>query len=216
MVVLGVGEPLGGPWRVLAVGEFASAVLATAGVDRDRPPIVAIDGRSAGGKSTLAARLQAALAGAAVVHTDDIAWWHSMFDWSQEMRAGVLEPLHRGQHVDYRPPGWESHGRLGAVSVPATASLVIIEGVGAGRRETADLIDAIAWVQTDLEVTRRRDADRVLRGETSAELVERWMQQEVPFLERQRPWERSFMTVAGASDVVHEPSSEVVVAPPLR
>src|SRR3954471_22228164 len=117
MVVVGDGKPLGGPWTVLRVSEFASAVLAQAGVHRDRPPIVAIDGRSAGGKSTLAGRLQGAVEGAAVLHTDDIAWWHSMFDWSEQMRAGVLEPLHRGQDVDYRPPGWESRGRPGAVSV---------------------------------------------------------------------------------------------------
>ena len=41
--------------------------------------MAAVDGRSSSGKSTLAARLQDAIAASAVVHTDDIAWWHSRF-----------------------------------------------------------------------------------------------------------------------------------------
>jgi hypothetical protein len=53
---------------------------------RNMPPLrgpadsPAVDGRSSSGKTTLAARVQAAVAGSAVVHTDDIAWWHSRFD----------------------------------------------------------------------------------------------------------------------------------------
>lgn len=47
-----------------------------------------------------------------------------------------------------------------------TASLLIVEGVGAGRRELADLIDGIVWVQADLDVTHRRDAARITSGET--------------------------------------------------
>ena len=62
--------------------------------------------------------------------------------------------------------------------------------------------------------TARRRSHR--RRRTSADLVERWMREELPFVEQQRPWERSFLTVAGASDVAHDPSTEVVVAPPLR
>src|SRR4051812_43885380 len=39
------------------------------------------------------------------------------------------------------------------------------------------------------------------------------MHQELPFVEPQRPLERSFMTVARAPDVAHDPST---VAPALR
>lgn len=42
-----------------------------------RPPIAAVDGRGAGGKTTLAERIRAALPRTQVVHTDDIAWEHS-------------------------------------------------------------------------------------------------------------------------------------------
>jgi hypothetical protein len=215
MTVLGVGEPAGGPWRVEAFRDFAETVMTAAAPPPGRPPIVAIDGRSASGKTTLARRLQAAVAGASLVHTDDIAWWHSMFDWAAAMRTGVLEPLHRGADVSYQPPGWAARGRSGAVVVPARSTLVIIEGVGAGRRETADLVDAIVWVQTDLETSERRDQQRVRAGETSAELVESWAREELPFVEAQRPWERSCATVAGAPELPHDASTELVVGPPL-
>jgi hypothetical protein len=38
-----------------------------------RPVVLAVDGRSSSGKTTLAARLRDAVAGSAVVHTDGIA-----------------------------------------------------------------------------------------------------------------------------------------------
>jgi uridine kinase len=190
-------------------------VLETAQPTSGRPSIVAVDGRSAGGKTSLAQRLAGAVPRAHVVHTDDVAWWHSMFDWAEEMRAGVLQPLHRGKAVRYRPPGWEARGRAGAIVVPADARLVIVEGVGAGRRELSDLVDAVIWVQTDLEISEQRDAVRVESGESSSELVERWMREELPFLEDQRPWRRSFITVAGAPELAHDPTTDVVVAPPL-
>jgi hypothetical protein len=43
--------------------------------------VVAVDGRSSSGKSTLAALLRSFEVNSCVVHTDDIAWWHSRFGW---------------------------------------------------------------------------------------------------------------------------------------
>ena len=53
-----------------------------------------------------------------MIHTDDIAWHHSRFDWSELLARSVLQPIRNGQPVGYRPPGWESHGRTGAIEVP--------------------------------------------------------------------------------------------------
>src|SRR6476646_264266 len=50
------------------------------------------------------ARLQDAIAGSAVVHTDDIAWWHSRFGWAGLLIDGILVPFHRGELVSFRPP----------------------------------------------------------------------------------------------------------------
>jgi hypothetical protein len=85
------------------------------------------------------------------VHTDDIAWWHSFFGWAELLACGVLEPIRRGQAVAFRPPAWDERGRLGAIELPADASLVIVEGVGASRREIVHLLDASVWVQSDAQ-----------------------------------------------------------------
>ena len=147
-----------------------------------------------------------------MVHTDDIAWWHSMFDWSALMVDGVLEPVRRGEAVNFRPPAWDARGRPGAVTVPADISVLFVEGVGAGRRETAHLVDAVIWVQSDRDVRDRREEVRIAAGESDADLLERWMSEEVPFVADQRPWERAFIVVSGTPDEPHDPETQAVVA----
>ena len=55
-----------------------------------------------------------------------------------------------------RPP-WDARGRGGAITVSSAAPLLVVEGVGAGRRAFAPFLDALIWVQTD---RARRDAAR--------------------------------------------------------
>ena len=69
-----------------------------------RPVVLAVDGRSNGGKTTLAARIGEAVPGSAVVHTDDIAWAHSRFGWTDLLIEGILVPVRQGLPVSYRPP----------------------------------------------------------------------------------------------------------------
>jgi hypothetical protein len=116
-------------------------VLDAARAPAGRAAIVAVDGRSSRSKSTLAGPLEKVVPGAVTVHTDDIAWSLSRFGWADLLATGVLEPLHTGQAANYRPPAWNEHDRQGAIEVPAATALVMIEGVGASRRETADPTD---------------------------------------------------------------------------
>jgi energy-coupling factor transporter ATP-binding protein EcfA2 len=207
-VILDAGEPPAGPWRVVSLAELAAMVL---GAAVRRPPILAVDGRTASGKTTLARRLAGLVAGSALVHTDDVAWWHSAFDWSALLADGVLAPVRRGEAVSFRPPAWDARGRAGAVTVARGSSLVIVEGVGAGRREIAHLLDAVIWVQSDRLVRERREAARIAAGETDAEVSGRWMREEVPFIADQRPWERATAVVCGTPDLAHSTDDEVVV-----
>ena len=124
-----------------------------------RPAVLAIDGRSNNGKTTLAARIGELVPGSVVIHTDDIAWEHSRFGWADLLIDGILVPAHHGRAVSYRPPRWDEHGREGSIEVPDGCPLLIIEGDGAGRREVAHLIDTLIWVQADeRETARRTDA----------------------------------------------------------
>ena len=74
-------EPEAGPWRVELLSTVVNAVTRRGpGLDGSaRPAVLAVDGRSNNGKTTLAALIGGLVPGSAVVHTDDIAWEHSRF-----------------------------------------------------------------------------------------------------------------------------------------
>ncbi|MGZ5365981.1 MAG: uridine kinase family protein, partial [Mycobacterium sp.] len=153
-------EPAAGPWHVAPLQELLEVVARTAGDPEGRPRVVAVDGRGASGKSTLAKRLSAAVPASVVVSTDDVAWHHSFFGWAELLALGVLEPARHNDAVSYRPPAWRDRARAGAIEVPAGRELLIVEGVGAGRRELTKLLDAVVWVQSDYEEAERRGIAR--------------------------------------------------------
>jgi hypothetical protein len=49
-----------------------------------------------------------------------------------------------------------TRGRAGQIDVSANASVVLIEGVGAARRNVTHLLDAVVWVQSDFGEAMRR------------------------------------------------------------
>ena len=129
-------EPEAAPWRAELLSTIADAVTRRR-PDRGssgRPAVLAVDGRSNNGKTTVAARIGTLVQGAVVIHTDDIAFEHSRFGWADLLIDGILVPAHQGRAVRYRPPKWDEHGREGSLDVPAGCPLLIIEGDGAGRR----------------------------------------------------------------------------------
>lgn len=208
----GPGEPELGPWRVESIARTMDALMAGSRDAPGRPWVIAVDGRSAGGKSTLAARLAAAVPGAVVVHTDDVAWWESFFGWTDLLIAGVLRPARQGLAVRYRPPAWDARGREGAIVVPAGCPLLIVEGVGSSRTAIVPWIDRAIWVQSDIAEAERRGLIRDGDTEEARSFWDEWMREEIPFLERDRPWERAFMTVCGTPTLPHDPDAEIVVA----
>ena len=221
-------EPEAGPWRAEPLTVLVQALTqrVPGRIVSGRPVIVAIDGRSNSGKTSLAARIGEAVPGSAVIHTDDIAWAHSRFGWDDLLIDGILVPVHRGEKVSYRPPRWAEHGREGSIEVPAGCPLLIIEGDGAGRREVAHLIDALIWVQSDETEAERRRLARD-RDPDALDLASKplggapldhagWMAEEIPFNAAQRTWERPDVIVCGTPQIPCDPATEIVVAPPLR
>jgi uridine kinase len=185
-------EPEAGPWRSVDDEGLLDLV--------GRPSLVLVDGRSGSGKSTFGTRL-AGLIGAAVVHTDDVAWEHSRFGWDGLLLEAVLEPWRRGEAVDYRPPAWQAHDREGAVTVAAGVPL-LVEGVGAARAALAPLADLVVWVQSDRTLARTRgiarDASYGTRTpEEALAFWDDWMTEEEPYLAADRPWERAHLVVLG-------------------
>ena len=208
----GLQPSAAGPWRRERIVDAVDGLLGPRGALSGRPFILAIDGRSSSGKTSLAARIHDTVAHSCVVHTDDLAWHHSRFGWDDLLIDRVLIPLRRGGDVRYRPPEWERKGRAGAIEVPAGVSLVVIDGVGAGRRELAQHIDALVWVHADGVDLEHREAVRVAQGEVNKSNQDQWQLEEVPFLADQRPWERATLIVAGTPNVPHDPETEIIVS----
>lgn len=185
-------EPDCGPWRRVPVADLYPAL--------GRPRVLAVDGRSGSGKSTLVARLVATVPHAAVVHTDDVSWYHDFFDWADLLVDDVLTPWRAGRDVAYRPPAWDARDRPGAITVRSAASLLVVEGVGAGRRALGPFVDALIWVQTDRAVATRRG---LLRDGGDVDFWAEWEAHERPFLAADRPWERADLVING-QDVRHD------------
>lgn len=211
-MILPPGEPAAGPWRVQTVVQFVDRLRVAAAPPRDRPWVIAVDGRSGSGKSTLARAVAATVPGSVVVHTDDVAWHHSFFGWADLLVDGVLARARRGESVAYRPPAWDARDRQGEIKVPAGCPLLIAEGVGAGRRELAELIDTVVWVQSDMVEAERRGIARDGGTAEAAAFWHEWIAEELPFLAQQRPWERAAAVVSGTPHVPHDPATDVVVA----
>jgi hypothetical protein len=211
-MVLGEGEPAAGPWQVMPLTQLAPLLLPAPRARPGRPRVLAVDGRSGSGKTMLAARIHDAVPASAVVHTDDIAWKQAMFDWAGLLTGGILEPVHRGEPVSYRPPAWHEHNRDGAIEVPANTDLVIIEGAGAARRELMALIDTVIWVQSDLAEAERRGIERDGGDDAATAFWHLWMAEELPFMARQHPWTRAGIIIAGTPPIPHDPATEVVIA----
>lgn len=194
-------EPPVPAWQEWDLATIASALLA----DRnDAVTVIAVDGRSGGGKTTFA-RALAAHADAALLSTDDVAWWHSYFDWPDLLIDNVLAPLRAGRPVDYRPPAWIERGRAGAITAPARP-VIIVEGVGSAQERMRPVVDRIVWLQSDAEEAERRGIARDLAERPDPAEARRfwdaWMAEETPFHEEQRTWGTADLVVCGTPAVL--------------
>ncbi|MFE4916006.1 uridine kinase [Streptomyces sp. NPDC056652] len=122
--------------------------------------LIAVDGHAGSGKTTFATRLSAALDGAPVLRLDDLATHERFFGWGERLRSQVIEPLSRGASARYAPYDWTLR-RFTAPRPLPPAPVVIIEGVGAGRRALRPSLARLFWMDRDAEGSwergRRRD-----------------------------------------------------------
>ena len=172
------------------------------------PLMVALDGRSAAGKSTLAASV-AAETGAAVIDGDDFyaggsaEEWDAMsaeekvahcIDWRRQ--RPVLEALAGGRPGSWHEYDWSADdGRLLTTPwVCLPAPVVILEGVYSARPELADLFDVRVLYSASAELTQRRLMQR--EGEDQrVEWNARWSEAERWYFERIMPPESFDMVI---------------------
>ncbi|MEV0181114.1 hypothetical protein AB0I54_17720 [Streptomyces sp. NPDC050625] len=108
--------------------------------------LIAVDGHAGSGKSTFTGRLAAALGGAPVLHLDDIASHEELFEWTGRLLAQVIEPLGRGETASYAPYDWHARA-FGPPRALPPAPVILIEGVGAGRRALRPHLARLLWME---------------------------------------------------------------------
>jgi uridine kinase len=163
------------------------------------PVLVALDGRSAAGKSTLAQQVAARTA-ALVIDGDDFyrggddTFWRArnpaekvdlVIDWRRQRI--LLTTLGRCEPARWQPYDWEADdGRQGAEVHVGPAPVVILEGAYSARPELADLFA----LRVLLDVPRATRRERLLRREGEryrAEWEARWGQAEDLYFEQLMP-----------------------------
>jgi uridine kinase len=140
---------------------------------RGRPVVVAVDGHSAVGKSTMARSLSVKL-GAAVVPCDDfyrdepeevrLAYdaaegVRRYFDWERMATEAVL-PLRTNMVATYRPFDWQAGRGLGNEVTIEPAPILILEGVYSARPELRSHLDLAVLVQAPAATRLRRQRER--------------------------------------------------------
>ncbi|WP_052868229.1 uridine kinase family protein [Streptomyces niger] len=151
--------------------------------------LVAVDGHAGSGKSTFAGRLAATLGEAAaagtgagvraeeaaatgsprsggpatavpVVHLDDLATHEELFAWDGRLREQVIEPFSAGRSARYGVYDWVER-RFARERTLAPAPIVLLEGVGAGRRALRPHLACLLWMELAEDTAwsrgRRRD-----------------------------------------------------------
>ncbi|MCX3058714.1 uridine kinase family protein [Streptomyces beihaiensis] len=190
--------------RTLTLDEYADRL-------RRLPPscgpvrLVGVDGHAGSGKSTFAARLARALGGAPVLRLDDIASHEALFAWTGRLLDQVVEPLARGERAHYETYDWVARHFTGSRELPP-AEVVLIEGVGAGRRTLRPFLATLAWM--DLPSEKAWARGRARDGAPQRAFWDRW----IPAERKHFAWDPSWPF---AEQVVREcPEGYEVLAGP--
>lgn len=188
---------------------------------RAAPLVVGIDGRSGGGKSTLAAGLAARLPAehgrtVAVIEGDEFYAGGSAATWdarTAEEKAGlvidwrrqrvVLEALLADGAAEWRPFDWEADDwdadevpLLAATSNTATADVIVLEGAYSCRPELHDLLNLLVLLDPPADVRRQQLLDRE-GDEHRADWEARWSEAEDHYFGTVMPPARFHLVLGG-------------------
>ena len=165
------------PSEVLSARDAIVAAIRHLRAGRDTPVVVALDGGSAAGKSTLASMIANEL-GAALIQSDDFfaaeitdAEWEARtpdakardaIDW-QRLRAEALEPLRAGRPARWHAFDFDAGMRPDGTYAMRTdfverepSAVIVLDGAYSTRPELSDLIDLSVLVDVPLGVRHAR------------------------------------------------------------
>ena len=147
------------------------------------PVIIAIDGRSGAGKTTLAIELAARLREhhkVSLFHLEDIyPGWNGLAAGIERYASTVLAPLHRGEPAEWVSWDWNAHYD-GATRITLPAEIVLVEGVGAAAEAARPYLAAVIWADAPEQDRRSRALAR--DGESYEPFWDEWAAQEQEWL----------------------------------
>ena len=173
-----------------------------------RTTLMAIDGLTCAGKSTLVGQVTDALQDAAVVGVDDFyrplaaeerailgpkESYDRYFYWEQ-LLWNVLVPLSKHSRARYRRYDWVSNGPSEWHEIEPRR-VVIIDGVYSTRPELRPYFSVMVYVDTPREVRLARLLDR---GYPDMSWVDHWMAVEDWYVERMHPTKQVSLVVHGS------------------
>ena len=168
----------------LTVLDLVRARPATIGDGR----LICVDGPSGSGKTTLAAEIVDLEPAARLVHMDDLFEGWAGLPTVDAQLGGLLRPLSSGRPGRYRRYDWTRGAYAEWVDV-APSPLLVLEGVGSGSLDVADLVTVLVWTDAPHGVRMRRGLDR--DGEAFAPHWEDWAVAEQEHFARHRTRERA-------------------------
>jgi len=141
--------------------------------------VIALDGPSGAGKTTLARGVELALepqGPVAVVHMDHLyPGWDGLPQAPALLTEQVLEPLERGERAAYRIWSWVRDEWASVREVPDCRFLVV-EGCGSSAGPARAYAALSVFVDADVALRRRRGIER--DGEAYRPQWQRWADQE--------------------------------------
>lgn len=198
------------PVTVLGIAELAGRVLAApprCGATR----LVCVDGPSGAGKTTLAARLAAALGDPPVLHMDELyPGWDGLAAAVPLLVDQVVAPLAAGRAARYRRWDWDL-GAWGATHELGRPVVLLVEGVAAGALPVARFASLLVWVEAPTTERFRRGIAR--DGETYRPHWGRWARQEAVHFAAEGTRARADVRVDGAPAAAHDCATQLIVLP---
>ena len=159
--------------------------------------MVAVDGRSGAGKTSLAAALASVLRAPVVSLEDLYGGWDGLERGIELLVGEVLEPLAAGRAARVPRYDWVT-GAWGTPWVLEPPGVLIVEGVGAGARRAARYENALIWLEAPARERQRRALDR--DGAALAPHWDMWAAQEDALLAREHTAERAGLVIDGRGD----------------
>ncbi|MBR8744648.1 uridine kinase [Nocardiopsis sp. MG754419] len=173
-----------------------------------RARVVAVEGRSGSGKSTVAERLRGALAAlgepvAPLTMEELYPGWAGLSRSPDLLRTWVLEPLRAGRPVAWRRYDWERGSFEEEWTTPsvslARGGTLLVEGCGSGAGAVRDLVDVLVWVTAPDEVRAAR-LDAREDADLYAPFRQMWARQEEALYAGDPPCARADLVVRNPTD----------------